>query len=248
MRGITVQSTKTYYKTVRCQDCECWLHPRAVEAHAGRCVGHAWIDALNDSALVTAELAQVLGEVLAPELVDRPMFCGERLLSPGPREFLTPDVCHGLVVTSPVAGVGSRRWTLVADAAWRSGGKAGLRRALSAEGFAQLEAELGLDLVACPHCAAVVKARGLGTHQASNAACRWRRAMVEVRRLWAKGSRDPWSVADAPLEWGALKAESTWRRRLQVVEFPRWGSVLLAPAPGPPLESARPSTHSLHAN
>jgi len=137
------------------------------------------------------------------------MFCGERLLSPGPREFLTPDVCHGLAVTSPVAGVGSRRWTLVADAAWRSGGKAELRRALSAEGFAELEAELALDLVACAHCAAVVKARGLGTHQASNAACRWRRAMVEVRRLWAKGSRDPWSVAGAPLEWGALKAEAT---------------------------------------
>jgi len=202
-----------------------------VAAHDRRCTGRLWVDAVVDATLVTGSMAELLAELLPPELVDRPTLSADRLISPGPGEYLRIDVCQGITVRSPVAGVRSRRWVHVAAAGLRQGGEAAVRRALTAESFALLETELVLDVVSCPHCGEMVKRRGLSAHQATNMACRWRQAVGEVRERWANGSRDPWSVPGAPLEWGALKAKATWARRLEVVAFPRWAAVLLAPAP-----------------
>lgn len=221
--------TKSHYLTVRCQECECWLHPRAINAHRGRCPRRPWIDAVADSTLVTGDMAELLTRLLPPELVDRPTFSDDRMLSPGPGEYLREEVCHGIVVRSPVDGVRSRRWTHVAGAAFGAGGETELRRTLTAEGFGALENELVLDVVVCPTCGELLKDRGLGTHRRTNAACRFRQAVTEVRDKWSVGFRDPWSIPGAPLEWGALKRRAIWSKRLHVVTFPRWAAVLLAP-------------------
>ena len=221
--------TKSHYLTVRCQDCECWLHPRAVPSHELRCTGRPWVADIGRTTLVTGELAEQLRRLLPEDLLGRPTFSAERLLAPGPGEFLRPEVCHGIVVASPVPGVSSRVWAQIARAGLREGGESALRQAMTAKGFAELRAQLGIDLVDCAHCGEALTDRGLATHQRTNAACRWGRAVAQVRDLWAEGGRDPWSVPGAPLEWGALKAKASWRRRLEVVRFPRWTAVLLAP-------------------
>ncbi|HEX8771511.1 MAG TPA: hypothetical protein VF711_12155 [Acidimicrobiales bacterium] len=111
------------------------MHPRVVNAHRRRCPGRPWIDTLVDSTLVTGDLAELLSQFLPPELVDRPTFSDDRMLSPGPGEYLREEVCHGIVIRSPVEGVRSRRWTHVAGAAYGTGGETALRRTLTAEGL-----------------------------------------------------------------------------------------------------------------
>ena len=227
--------TKSHYLTVRCQDCECWLHPRAVPSHEIRCPRRPWVADIGVTTLVTGELAELLRRLLPVDLVGRPTFSAERLLSPGPGEFLHPEVCHGIVVASPVPGVSSRVWAQIAKAGLREGGESALRQATTAEGFAELRARLGVDLVECPDCGQALTEKGLATHQRTNIACRWGRAVTQVRAMLAEGRRDPWSVPGAPLEWGALKAKVSWRRRLEVVRFPRWTAVLLTPATADPM-------------
>jgi ribosomal protein S27E len=222
--------TKSHYLTVRCEDCECWLHPRAVPSHEVRCQGRPWVADVGGTTLVTGELAEHLGRLLPADLVGRPTFSPERMLSPGPGEFLHPEVCQGIVVASPVPGVPPRVWVYITRAGMREEGESALRRAMTADGYAELRAQLAVDLVECTHCGQFLIERGLGTHRRTNIACRWGRAAALVREMWALGRRDPWSVPGAPLEWGPLKAKASWRRRLEVVRFPRWSAVLLAPA------------------
>ena len=225
MRGYT----KSRYLTVRCHGCECWLHPRAVATHHDRCAGRRWDLDVGQSALVGEEIAGLFTQVLSAELVDRPTLSQDRLLSPGPGEFLQPSVCHGIVVRSPVPAVGARAWTTVATAAARHLGEAGLRRCLSAEGLAGVARELGVEVSTCEVCGEAVNPRRVGSHRATSAVCRWRRAVAEVHSRWALGYRDPWSVPGAPLDWTGLNARVRWRRRLHVVVFPRWAAVLVAP-------------------
>jgi len=223
--------TKSHYLVVRCLACEGWLHPMAVKSHArpGKCRGHQWVDDVEDTTLVAAPLAAVLGQVLPPALVRRPTLSDDRVLTPGPREYLREEVCGGIVVASPVAGVSSRRWARVAAAAAARDGAAGVRAAMAPERFVDLERELVGDAVTCPCCAQSVTAKGLRTHQASSLLCRWRRAVGDVQELWASGWRDPFRVPDAPLSWGELNRTVAWKRRLRTVAFPRWSAVLVAP-------------------
>lgn len=104
-----------------------------------------------------------------------------------------------------------------------------MREALTAKSFASLERELDLDVVRCTDCGAWVRPRGLAIHRVTSALCRWRRAVAEVRELWAVGFRDPWSVPEAPLDWASLNGNAAWRRRVHVVTFSRWAAVVLAP-------------------
>ena len=224
MRGYT----KSHYLTVRCQPCECWLHPRAVAAHSQRCAGRRWDDGVGATTLIDEDLGQLFAQVLPPELVGRPTFSDDRILSPGPGEYLHPGVCHGIVVASPIDGVPARVWARVATAAARRLGETGVRACLHAEGLARMRRELEVEITACPDCGEVVSPRALGSHRATSSLCRWRRAVAEVRRRWDEGFRDPWSVPGAPLDWTGLNARVAWRRRLHVVEFARWAAVLLA--------------------
>ena len=227
--------TKSHYLVVRCLRCEGWLHPMAVTSHdqPGKCRGHQWVDDIVDTTLVAAPLAAVLGQVLPAALVGRPTFSMDRILSPGTGEYLREDVCGGIVVASPVAGVGSRRWVRVAAAAAACAGAAGVRAAMAPEGFADLERELIGNVVTCPSCAQPIAPKGLRAHQAKNLLCRWRRAVAEVQELWAVGWRDPFRVPGAPLAWAELNRTVAWKRRLHTVAFPRWSAVLVAPGEEP---------------
>ncbi len=178
--------------------------------------------------MVPAPLAGALLSVLPPALVEqaeRPKVDRAR------RERVALDFREGVTVRSPVEGVRARRWVRVATAALDSKGLSSVRQAVSPDGFYALEREvvpLGSE-VTCPDCGECVSARGLPTHRATNAACRWRRAAVEVRRAWATGWRDPYSVEGAPLAWAELVRKVRWQRRLVTVDFPRWTAVLLKP-------------------
>ncbi|MDQ6798438.1 MAG: hypothetical protein M3011_10565 [Actinomycetota bacterium] len=224
-------ATTSHYLTVRCLGCEAWLHPMAVKSHAtpGKCRGHQWVDDVVDSALVTAPLGLILAEALPAGLVSRPTLSDDRVLNPGPGEYLRPEVCRGVVVSSPLAGVGARRWALVAKVAAERDGIAGVRSAMVAERFAELETELVGSVVDCPSCGQVVASGGLRQHRVSNILCRWRRCVAEVQELWALGWRDPYNVAGAPLSWTELQRTVAWRRRLRTVAFPRWAAVLVVP-------------------
>lgn len=225
------------YLTARCPaGCEAWLHPKAVKPHIelDRCRGVPWLDDAPDAVLVAAPDAETLERVLPPALVARPNFSYDRLLARDQPEYLRIDVCRGITVRSPIADVPARRWVHVAVAAARDYGEAGIRRAVTAPGFAELERELidSGQFLECPDCHEFVKLKGLNLHRTRNVACRWRRAASEVENAWRQGWRDPYSIPGAPLTWSDLRATSMWRRRLHPVAFPKWTAVLLAPDDG----------------
>jgi hypothetical protein len=90
---------RSHYLTVRCPTgCEAWLHPRALQAHLARCALRPWTDAVSDSTLVAAPLADVLRAALPAALCERPTFSGDRVLKPGPSEYLYPELLHGVIV------------------------------------------------------------------------------------------------------------------------------------------------------
>lgn len=231
--------SKVHYLTARCpQGCETWLHPRAVWPHTEdpkRCRHHPWVDDLDDNALIAAPLAHDVASVLPRHLVGRPRFSGDRLLHPHPDDYLRIDVTAGIVVRSPVEGVRAQRWAVVVAAAERDLGAGAIHKAITSDGFAELEQRLTEEgrLARCPDCGDTTTAKGLTQHRARNTPCRWRRAAEEVRRLWAEGWRDPFSVPGAPLKWGELNATVAWRRRVHVVPFPAWTAVVLRDGTAP---------------
>lgn len=225
--------TKVQYLTARCpQGCEAWLHPLAVEPHLldpNRCRKRPWVDEIPDLALVAAPFAQDMAEVLSPDLLSRPSFSEERILSPDPDNYIRIDLCQGVMVRSPVPGVRAQRWAVVTSAAARECGPSAIQWATTLDGFAELEQQLLAQgrLTQCPICDDTTMVKGLRNHQARNRACRWRVAAAEVRRRWADGWRDPYSVDGAPSKWGELIATIRWRQRTHVVRFPAWTAVLL---------------------
>lgn len=226
--------TRCRYLTARCPTgCESWLHPRAVEGHLqpGRCSGRAWVDSVEDSALVPESAAAIFTERLPPGLVGPVDVSQDRLrLTSTPR--LHADVVHGIVVRSPIQGVSARRWVYVVRAATDGRGPHAIEKAVTPGGFAELERELNAHawLVDCPDCGQTVKRSRITLHRASSTMCRWQRARTEVRALWVRGYRDPFSMPAAPLSWEALQRTKTWRSRVRTIEFPRWVAVMVSPA------------------
>jgi hypothetical protein len=227
--------TKSHYLTVRCPfGCEAWLHPKALRSHESRCARHQWTDAVADGALVADPLASLLRAHLAPDHCTRPTFSSDRILKPGPSEYLYPELLHGAIVHSPIPGVPARTWAYVVAASTRMHGESVVSRAMEPAGFRHLEAEVQAyeRFTACDDCGTVVTLRGLRTHRASSSLCRWQRAVTEVTTLWDAGHRDPWSLRETvPLNWGELNRFVAMRRRLTTVRFPRWTAVLVAPEP-----------------
>ncbi len=227
--------TKVHYLTARCpQGCEAWLHPLAVEPHLldpKRCRRRPWVEEIPDAALVAAPLAHDMVDLLPADLISRPSFSEDRILSPNPDDYIRIDLCQGVMVRSPVPGVRAQRWAVVASAAAREHGASAIQTAMTPGGFAELEQQLTEEarLTRCPICGDTTTVKGLRMHQARNRACRWRVAAAEVRALWTDGWRDPYSVDGAPLKWGDITATAHWRKRAHVVRFPTWSAVLLAP-------------------
>ena len=224
---------RTTYLTIRCPGgCEAWFHPRAsVRDHLRRCRRHPWVDEITEVAVVPTEYTSLIAAVIDLDLLGAVSDPGQTWADPtdgrAKRPVPTPAGC--LTLTTPVVGIRPRRWLTVAIAAIERLGYDGLERTLDPSSFHELEAEVlspGTH-VECPSCGAFVTTRGLKHHQGSNAACAWRRAATEVRTAWAEGWRDPYSVQDAPMTWGELRARKCWRDHLRTVLFPRWISVLL---------------------
>lgn len=226
---------KAHYLTARCPTgCETWLHPAALQGHLrpGQCRGHPWVDDIDDTALVMSPLADDLVALLPAKLVSRPQYSHQRLTQPRQGEYLHDDLRRAIAVRSPVAGVGARQWVHVARAARERLGDEGVRRALSTDGFNELQSTLIApgDFIKCPDCHELVRRHAIDDHRAKSTVCRWRHAAAEVRELWADGWRDPWNIPGAPLKWGDLLAKVEWRRRVRTVEFPKWTAVLLSGA------------------
>jgi hypothetical protein len=211
------------YFTARCPvGCECWLHRYAVAGHLTRCGGFPWVDdGIGDEAMVSDEEARAVMTVLPEELWDVPDHAG-----------VVHGWFHGEVVTSflsPFPGIAPRRWSQVAAAALAAGivEPAGL---LDVDTFRRVERTLALtrNLAVCDRCGMTVRRGGLSVHKASNQRCRWIYAAEEVRRLWADGWRDPYTVPGTPLIWGDLQ-KARWRSRVRAVRFPLWMAVLISP-------------------
>ena len=84
------------------------------------------------------------------------------------------------------------------------------------------------QFTSCPACGGTVMK--LAMHQRTSTRCRTAAAANQVRDLWGLGHRDPWTAADrAPLTWVDLQLVR-WRRRVILVEYPKYNAVLMAPA------------------
>jgi hypothetical protein len=189
------------------------------------------VDEITEVAVVPTEYASRIAAVIDVDLLGTVSEPGQTWADPtdGRAKRPVPTPAGGLTLTTPVVGIRPRRWLTVAIAAIERLGCDGLERALDPSSFHDLEAEVLTSgtHVECPSCGAFITTRGLKHHQGSNAACAWRRAATEVRTAWAEGWRDPYSVRDAPMTWGELRAKKCWRDHLRTVLFPRWISVLL---------------------
>lgn len=182
---------------------------------------------LPDSVVVPAPLSGLLLSVLPPAIVDG---AEHPNVSAARRRRVDISFREGVRIRSPLDGIRAKRWLIVARAALKHEGLDAVRRTLTTDAFLALEAALvpAGKYLACPDCSEIVTSGRLAYHQATNSACRWRRAVREVRRAWTAGWRDPFSIDGAPLTWSELTGRVVWRSRLRTIPFPRWTAVLLA--------------------
>ncbi len=231
------------YLTIRCLwGCEAWLSYRAsVLAHHGRCRGRPWVDDIDDVAVIPDPYTKVITDAVDGDLVGGISLPGESRTASGGgnARYPAPTPKGTRTIQSPLEGIRARRWLTVAIAAFDAHGHAGLERALDADRFHALEADVLTPgaFTECPYCGALINSRALKQHQATNGVCGFRRGVAEIEAAWRRGWRDPYSVPDAPLRWVDLQATRHWRRRIHTVRFPRWIAVLLAPHEGRPSPS-----------
>jgi hypothetical protein len=193
-----------------------------------RCRGKAWFRGVEQTMLLDASNARLLEECGGGDLLDFEHMEAYRSTD-ARRPHLPLVVQYGAVLRSPIEGITARVWwyvvktTLLVD----DDPKRVVERALTPDGFAELTPnDLWARVVTCPHCDDLVI--NLSQHQQSNRRCRMARAANRVVELWSDGYRDPWTVpGGAPLTWSELKA-SRWRKRLVVVEFPKWNAVVVS--------------------
>lgn len=226
------------YLTARCPTgCEAWLHPYALDKHVeGRCRGHPWVDDLPDTAVIPNSYADVILGVVDETLVSLVALERSSRVDARDGRLRNPAPDHGGLfrIHSPLDGITARRWLVVALAAADRWGTDGVRQALQADRFRDLEEELLVpgSYVDCPTCGTFVNTSALRAHQRTSASCAWRGAALEVRCAWRDGWRDPCSIPDAPKAWSQLSGSTKWRRRVRTTVFPRWIAVLLPPSGG----------------
>lgn len=231
--------TRPIYLTARCtRGCETWAPPEVMERHVRdkRCNGHAWFRGVEQTILLDARCARLLQTYGADELLDFEHMEAYRTRD-ARRPHLPLSVQFGAVLASPIAGVTARVWWYVVKQHVVEGEdpQAVVVSAMTNDGFAGLApddlADLAPDdladrLVTCASCGDIVI--GLEQHQRSSRRCRTAGAANRVNELWQQGRRDPWRAADKPpLTWAELQP-ARWRRRIELVPFPKWTAVLIA--------------------
>lgn len=216
--------------TARCPlGCEWWAPPEVMARHVynRRCPGRAWFrNEHHDEVLIEHRDGQRLEELDAGELLEWHRISGERLLD-GKQPYLRIGIHNGAVLHSPLPDVPVRVWwKVVRPLLDVSGARALVARAATEDGFATLAPPGVLDRCQpCPECGEIVL--GVAQHQKRSTRCRAATAANHVRDLWTAGYRDPWTIpGGAPLTWTELQV-ARWRKRVEVVEFPRWNAVLL---------------------
>ena len=122
--------------------CECWLHPKAVDAHLGlgRCLGRRWVDDAGGSAMVSGVEAAVLLAVLPEDLVDLPARDGHAVM------WLHGD--RVVSFRSPNPGIAPRRWSQVVLAAAAPNGGVDTARGLGPGGVRRARGRAGPARVA----------------------------------------------------------------------------------------------------
>lgn len=224
--------TRPVYLTARCtRGCETWAPPEVMERHVRdkRCNGHAWFRGVEQTILLDARYARLLQANGADELLDFEHMEAYRTRD-ARRPHLPLSVQFGAVLNSPIEDVTARVWWYVVKPHLLDNEvpHAVVARAMTNDGFADLAPDdLADRLVTCASCGDVVI--GLGQHQRSSRRCRTAAAANHVNELWRQGFRDPWRAADKPpLTWAELQP-ARWRRRIELVAFPKWVAVLIAP-------------------
>lgn len=224
--------TRPIYLTARCtRGCETWAPPEVMERHVRdkRCKGHAWFRGVEQTILLDARHSRLLQTHGADELLDFEHMEAYRTRD-ARRPHLPLSVQFGAVLASPIEGVTARVWWYVVKPRLLESEdpRAVVARAMTNDGFADLAPDnLGERLITCPSCGDVVI--GVEQHQRSSRRCRTAAAANRVNELWQYGFRDPWCAADTPpLTWAELQP-ARWRHGLELVPFPRWTAVLIAP-------------------
>ena len=224
--------TRPIYLTARCtRGCETWAPPEVMERHVRdrRCNGHAWFRGVEQTMLLDARHARLLAACGGAALLDFEHMEVYRTRD-ARRPHLPLSVQFGAVLASPIEGVTARVWWYVVKPhLLESEDPEGVvSSAMTDGGFADLAPDnLAERLVTCPSCGDTVI--GLEQHQRSSRRCRTAAAANHVNELWRDGYRDPWRAADKPpLTWAELQP-ARWRRRIELVPFPNWIAVLMAP-------------------
>jgi hypothetical protein len=230
----SLPSRRFCYMTARCpQGCGWWSIPAAVTKHVRqrRCTGVPWPELNPRSVLVAAGTRTALLRAL-PDAVKQPPVFGDRAVDPLRRDRrLARRARTGVVVVSPLPEVGARRWLETVALGVERFGTRAAERAVTAEGFTALEAQIGPipGFVLCGGCGEWQTHRGIANHRATNTRCRWLVAHRAVEAAWADGWRDPWSQPAVPVRWAEL-AHGRWSRFVRLVEYPQWTAVLVDPA------------------
>jgi hypothetical protein len=198
-----------------------------------RCNGRAWFRGVEQTVLLDARYARLLQTHGADELLDFEQMEAYRARD-ARRPHLPLAVQFGAVLTSPIEGVTARVWWYVVKQRLLEGKdpQALVTSAMTNNGFGDLVPDdLADRLVTCPFCGDIVI--GLEQHQRSSRRCQTAAAANRVNELWQLGFRDPWhAAAKPPLSWAELQP-ARWRHRIELVEFPRWTAVLIAPTGHP---------------
>jgi hypothetical protein len=206
-----------------------WAPPEEMERHVRdkRCNGHAWFRGVERTMLLDVNWARMLRASGGEPLLDF-----ERMKAYRTRDARRPhmplSVQFGAVLASPFEGVTARVWWYVVKPRLLESidPHAVVARAMTDDGFTSLApADLADRLVTCGSCGDVVI--DVAQHRRSSRRCKTAAAANRVNELWHASYRDPWTIpGSAPLTWSELRA-SRWRKRLAVVEFPKWNAVLL---------------------
>jgi len=218
--------TRRIYMTARCPlGCEWWAPPEVMARHVDSrgCPRRAWYRTVRDEVLIERRDAERLTALGAGHLLRLNAARDQDRAS----HYLRGALREGAALHSPMLDIPARVWWKVVRVFLDQDSCALLlAQSMTPEGFVELMPSGLLESCRpCPECGEFVLSRT--QHQRSSSRCRCCVPANRVREFWSAGYRDPWTIiGGAPLTWTELRA-SSWRKKLVIVEFPKWNAILL---------------------